>query len=176
HYHPDLLSIRREERLVRRAPDVSYVLYGVGRGIDEIHGIGADSDHSEGTMVGRKAQAMHQQLAPVERTKTSRQWLAEPADTQQLVVDGVSDRNRVGELLRDVDAIATTDWDVRIGGDTRDLPGQGALRATENCRREESCQTRGTLHITAPWLDRGLTGFRIDLPQSRHLHWRSLGG
>jgi hypothetical protein len=41
------------------------VLDGVGRGIDEIHGIRADRDYGKGAMIGRKAQAVHQQLTPV---------------------------------------------------------------------------------------------------------------
>jgi hypothetical protein len=44
------------------------VLDGVGRGVDEIHGIRADRDHGKGTMIGRKSQAVHQQLAAIERT------------------------------------------------------------------------------------------------------------
>jgi hypothetical protein len=139
---------------VWRAPDVSDMLDGVGRGVDETHGIRSDRDHRNGAMVGRKSQAVHQQLAPIEGAEAGRQRIAKPNHTEKLVVDGVGDRNRVRELLRGVDAIAMTDRDVRIGGSTRDLPGRGALRATENCRSQESCQTSAALHITAPWLDR----------------------
>src|SRR5262249_11556782 len=140
----------REEGLVWRAPEVSNVLDGVGRGVDETHGVRADRNDRNGAMIGRKSQAVHQQLAPIEGTEASRQRIAKPNHTEKLVVDGVSDRNRVRELLRGVDAIAMTDRDVRIGGSTRDLPGRGALRATENCRGQESCQPSGAFHITAP--------------------------
>src|SRR5262249_38115420 len=81
-----------------------------------------------------KIAGVHQQLAPIKGTEAGRQRIAE-----QLVVDGVGDRNRVRELLRGVDAIAMADRDVRIGGSTRDLSGRGTLRATENCRGQESC-------------------------------------
>ena len=109
---------------MRRAPDIGDVLDGVGRGIDEIHGIRADRDHGNGAMIGRKSHAVHQQLAPIERTETGRQRIAEPDHAEQLVVDGIGDRDRVRELLRGVDAIAMADRDVGIGGSARDLSGQ----------------------------------------------------
>src|SRR5206468_10010694 len=39
HRDPYLGAVRGEERLVRRATDVRDVLYGVGRSLDECHGI-----------------------------------------------------------------------------------------------------------------------------------------
>jgi hypothetical protein len=50
-------------------------------------------------MIGRKSQAVHQQLAAIERTETRRQRIAEPDHAEQLVVDGIGDRDCVGELL-----------------------------------------------------------------------------
>jgi len=53
HHHPHFPAVGREEHLMRRAPDIRDVLDGVGRGIDEIHGIRADRDHGKGAMIGQ---------------------------------------------------------------------------------------------------------------------------
>src|SRR5256885_4481883 len=58
---------------VRRAPDISYVLYTIGRGIDEVYGVRADGDNGNGAMIGRKPHPVHQQLALIERTEIGRQ-------------------------------------------------------------------------------------------------------
>ena len=52
HGDPDLLSIRREERLVRRTADIGDVLDCVGRGVDERHRIRSDRDDGERLVVG----------------------------------------------------------------------------------------------------------------------------
>src|SRR5262245_20470923 len=102
---------------------------------------------------GEKPKAVHQQLAAIERAETRRQWIAESDHAEQLVVDGIGDRDGVGELLGGVDAIATADRNVGIGGSAWDLSGRGILRANENRRNQEDCQIRDALHVTAPWLD-----------------------
>ncbi len=134
HHHPDFIAVRREERLVWRAPHVGDVLDGVGCGIDEIHGVRADRDHGKGAMIGRKTQAVHQQLAAIEGAEARRQRVAEPDNAEQLVVDGISDRDCVRKLLGGVDAIAVADRDVGIGGSARHLSGTGISRTHENCR------------------------------------------
>src|SRR5258708_7886248 len=40
--YPDLLAVWREERLMRRAPDVMDVFYGIGARVEERHGIRVD--------------------------------------------------------------------------------------------------------------------------------------
>jgi len=55
HHHPDFLAVRREERLMRRAPDVRHVFDRVGGGIDEVHRIRADRDNRNGVMIGRES-------------------------------------------------------------------------------------------------------------------------
>ena len=84
---PDLLAVRGKERFVRRAPDVSDVLDRVGRGVDEVHGIRADRDHRDGSMIRREPKAMHQQLTAVKRTEIGRQRIAEPNNAEQFVVE-----------------------------------------------------------------------------------------
>ncbi len=59
---------------------------------------------------------MHEQLSPVEGTQVGRRRVAQADDAQQLVVDRVGNRDGVGELLGRVDAVATADRHVRIGG------------------------------------------------------------
>ena len=44
HSHPDFSAVAREVRLMQRAADVRRVLDGVGRSIDERHGIPTDRD------------------------------------------------------------------------------------------------------------------------------------
>ena len=58
HNDPDLLAVRGKERLVRRAPDVSDVLYRIGRSIDEVYGIRTDRDHRDRSMIRREPKAM----------------------------------------------------------------------------------------------------------------------
>jgi hypothetical protein len=65
-------------------------------------------------MIGRKAQSVHQQLAAIERAEARRQWIAQPDDPEQLVVDRIGDRHGIGELLGGVDAIAMADRNVGI--------------------------------------------------------------
>ena len=48
---PHLFSVRCEERLVRRATDVSRVLHRIRRGIDERDGIGANRNDRDRAMV-----------------------------------------------------------------------------------------------------------------------------
>ena len=54
-------------------------------------------------------------------------------------------------------------------------PAPAYRAASENCRSQEDCQICGALHITAPWLDRGSTGFRFDPPHGWHFRWRRSG-
>ena len=67
HGDPDFAAIGREERLMRRAAEIGGVLYRVGRGIDEGHRVRTDRDHRQRRVIERKAHAMDQHLALVER-------------------------------------------------------------------------------------------------------------
>jgi len=139
---------------MRRASDVGDVLHGVGRCVDEIHGIRADRDDGQCVMIGRESQAVYQQLASIERTKTCWQRIPEPDHTEQLVIDRIGDRDCVRELLGGIDPIAVTDRNVGIGGGARDLPGPSISPIRQSCRNQEDCQIRGALHVTAPCLVR----------------------
>ena len=66
-------------------------------------------------MIGRKAHAVHQHLPLVERAEIAGLGIAEPDDAEQLVVDGIGDRDRVGELLGGIDAVVMADRDVGRG-------------------------------------------------------------
>jgi len=56
---PNLTAIPRIERFVRSAPNISYVLYAIGRGIDEVHRIRTNCDNRDSAMIGRKPHAVH---------------------------------------------------------------------------------------------------------------------
>src|SRR5260370_4348073 len=102
---PNLTAIHRIERLVRGAPDISYVLYTIGRGIDEVHRIRADGDNGNGAVIGRKPHPVHQQLALIERTGIVRQRIGKTDGAKELVVDGIADGDSVRVLFGGVYAI-----------------------------------------------------------------------
>ena len=62
---------------------------------DEIHRIRADGDNRYGAMIRRNPHAVHQKLALVERTEIGRQRIAKADGANELVVDGIGDRDRV---------------------------------------------------------------------------------
>ena len=63
-------------------------------------------------MVGREAQAVHQDLTAVQRAEIRRLRLAQPDDSEQRVVGRVGDRDRVRELLGSVDPVAVAHRDI----------------------------------------------------------------
>ena len=65
-------------------------------------------------MIGRIAEAMDENLAPVERAEISRLRIAELDDAEQLVVDGIGHRERIRELLGRINAVVMADRN--IGG------------------------------------------------------------
>ena len=136
--HPYLTAIRRIERFVRRATDISYVLHTIGRSIDEVHRVRTDRDNSDGAMIGRKPHAVHQQLALVERTEIGRQRIAKADGANELVVDGIGDGNGVRELFGGIDSILMADGNVGIGSGRGRLSGGGVAGTDKTCREREN--------------------------------------
>src|SRR5712664_2233890 len=135
---PNLTAIHRIERLVRGAPDISYVLYTIGRGIDEVHRIRADGDNGNGAVIGRKPHAVHQKLALIERTEIGRQWIAKTDGAEELVVDGIADGDSVRVLFGGVDAILMANGNVGIGSGGRHLTGDGVAGTDKSCREQQN--------------------------------------
>ena len=104
----------------------------------------ADRDDRERLVVGRKAHAVHQHLPLVERAEIAGLGIAEPDHAEQLVVDGIGDRDRVGKLFGGVDAVAMADRNVRGGRGAGAWPAKAAAgdirRALESRR---SCRPAG---------------------------------
>ncbi|MNN20395.1 hypothetical protein D3C81_1336740 [compost metagenome] len=67
HHHPRFLAIGGEEALVRRAADIGNAFDPVRGGIDERCRVRAIGDDEQRLVIRRKAQAMHVDLALVER-------------------------------------------------------------------------------------------------------------
>ena len=128
---PDLLAVGREEGLMRRAADIGRVLHGVGRGVDEGHGIAADRDDRDRLVIGRVAHAVDEDLAFVERTEIAGLRIAEADHAEELVVDRVSHRHGVGELLGGIDPVAMADRNVRIRCGAGRLSGEGRCDRAE---------------------------------------------
>jgi len=93
---------------VRRAAHVGHVLHSVGRGIDERHGVGADRDDHERSMVRREAKAVHKKLTAVEWAHISWCHIAQTNDTEQRVVCGICDGDGVRKLFRRIHAVPMT--------------------------------------------------------------------
>ena|SRR5271165_4667683 len=136
HRHPDFCAVRCKERFVRRAPDVGYVLYRVGRSIDESDGIRADRDDVDGAAIGRKAQSVHQQLARIKRTETGRRLVAEMDRTEELVVRWIGNRDSVRVLVRRVNAVAMSDRYFWCSDSKRRLTRPSMPAADKSCRGE----------------------------------------
>src|SRR5262249_51081996 len=119
---PYLLAVRREERLVRRATYIGDMLHGVGGGVDKADRIRSDRYRSERAMIGREPQSMHQNLTAIERTEIPGLRIAETDLSQERVGGRVDHRNGVRELLGCVNAIASTDRNIRVRGGRRSLP------------------------------------------------------
>src|SRR4029077_16657341 len=136
----NLPAIPRKERFVRRAPDISYVLYTIGRGIDEVYGVRADGDNGHGAMIGRKPHAVHQQLAFIERTEIGRQRIAKTDGAKELVVDGIGDGDSVRVLFGRVDAVLMADGNIGIGSGRRSLPSDSMACADESCCEQQGSQ------------------------------------
>ena len=152
HGHPDLLAVRREEGLVRRAADIGRVLHRVGRGVDEGDGIAADRDDRDRLVIGRVAHAVDENLPLVERAEIAGLRVAEADHAEELVVDRIGHRHRVGELLGGVDPVAMADRDVRIGCGTGGLSGEGrrdrAQRGGDEARESDAVHRSGLLDVT----------------------------
>ena len=112
---------------MRRAADIGGVLDRIGGGVDEGHGVGADRDHREVLWSGEKPMPWTSNLALVERAEIARLRIAEADDAEQLVVDGIGDRNGVGELLGGIDAVAMADRNIGIGCRPGAWPAQAAV-------------------------------------------------
>ena len=74
---------------------------------------------------GEIAHAVDQHLALVERAEIAGLGIAEPDHAEQLVVDGIGDRDRVRKLFRRVDAVVMADRNV--GEAARRGPGRPRL-------------------------------------------------
>src|SRR5262249_31070171 len=148
HSHPDFTAVRSKKNLVRRAPDISGVLYDVGCGIDEGDGIRADRHHSNGPVVRRIAQPMYQHLTVVERTEIARLRIAQPDHTEQRIACRIGNRNRVGKLLSRVDSVPMTDGNIRIGRRTRRLTRPTGCRRGKDRNGGYGCTEQFTDHST----------------------------
>ena len=120
---PDFPSVRREESLVRRAPDIDRALDDVGLRIDEGHRIRADRHDGKRPVVRREAHAVNKNLSPVERAEIARLRIAKTDDAEQPVVRRVDDRHGVRELLGGVYAVVVADRDLRSRSRRRRLSG-----------------------------------------------------
>lgn len=76
HDCPHLLAVWREERFVRRAADVGDAFDLVGTSVDEGNRIGAVGNRDQGLVVGREVQAVHVELALVQRRQHVRPHVA----------------------------------------------------------------------------------------------------
>src|SRR6266446_4517632 len=148
--NPHFFAIHRKERFVRRAPNISYVLYTIGRGIDEVHRIRTNCDNRDSAMIRRKPHAVHQQLALIERTEIGRQRIAKTDGANELVVDGIGDGDRVRVLFGGVDAILMADGNIGIGRGRGSLSGDGIVYTDKTCRNQQNGQCYVVSHITAP--------------------------
>src|SRR5438128_178546 len=90
---------------------------------------------------------MHQQLAGVKRAETGRQRVAEVDGTDELVVDGIGDRDGVRELLRRIDPVAMADRYIGIGRCRRRLSCPAISYADETSRNKQGYQNRITFHV-----------------------------
>ena len=88
-----------------QATDIDRSLNGVGGGVDEGNGVGADGDHIQRPVVGREAQPMDEQLALVERLDRAGCRVAQADDAEQGVGGRVDDRDSVGGLVSRVDPV-----------------------------------------------------------------------
>ena len=71
-----------------RAANAQYLddaLYLVCRRIDEREGIRANGDGNKRAVVGRKAEAMDEQLADIERAQRARHGITQPNDAEQFI-------------------------------------------------------------------------------------------
>ncbi len=125
HHHPDLASVRREEAFVRRAADVGDALDLVRGGVDEGDGIGTVGDRDQRLVVRREAQAVHVDLALVQRREHVRAQVAQTDLAQQGVGGRVDHRDRVAVLVGGVDAVLGA-WE-GVGG------GEGAGQYDGEC-------------------------------------------
>src|SRR5207248_2796853 len=135
---PDLLAVRREERFVRRAADISGVLDLIRRGVDEGHGVAADRNHRDGLMVWREAHAVDENLSLVERTEITWLRVAQTDNANQPVVDGIGDRDGVGELLSGINAVVVADRNIRIRRRPGRLTGPGCRLSNQADTREKT--------------------------------------
>jgi hypothetical protein len=145
HRDPHFAAVGSKERLVRRAAHVNNFLHFVGRGLNERDGIRRDGNHSQCVAVRRIAQAMHQQLAAIERRERPGHGIAQPNHAEKFVRRRINHRDRIGSLVRGVHAVVRGDGDVRAS--------PGSLRFLRECRGQyqEECQCAyELLHIFAP--------------------------
>ena len=94
---------------MRRPSHVGDVLDRVRRGFDECDRIRADGDYRQRTVIGGEAHAVHEHLSTVERAEICGLRVTQTDDAEQLVIDGIDDRNGVRELIGAVDPVAMTD-------------------------------------------------------------------
>ncbi len=136
--NPHFFAIHRKERFVWGAPNISNVLHAIGRGIDEDHRIRTNCDNRDSAMIRRKPHAMHQQLTLVERTEIGRQRITKADGANELVVDGIGDRDSVGVLFGGVDAVLMADGNIGIGSGRRSLSSDSMACTDESCCEQQT--------------------------------------
>src|SRR5262249_28673917 len=109
-------------------------------------------------MIRREPHAVHQQLALVERTEIGRQRIAKADGANELVVDGIGDRDSVRVLFSGVDAILMADGNVRVGRGAGSLSCSGIADGDESGRKQQNKNRRTACHSTAPYSDAASPG------------------
>jgi hypothetical protein len=87
-----------------------------------------------------------QNLSFIEWAEISRLRIAEPDDADQLIVEGIGDRNGVGELLGGIDPVAMADRNIRIGGRAGRLAGPSRGLSGETNTGEKTQRQKTALH------------------------------
>jgi hypothetical protein len=121
------------------------VFDGIGRSIDERHGIRADGDHPERPVIGREAHPVHKQLPAIQRAQIGRLRIAQADYAKHLIAGRIGDRDRVGKLLCRVDPVAMADRHIRIGRRTGGLAPGG--RSGNHRAHEKGDRTLGVFLV-----------------------------
>src|SRR4051812_44380862 len=90
-------------------------------------------------MVGRETHAVHEHLSLIEWAEIAGLRIAEADHPEQPVRAGISDRDRVRELLGSVDTVAVAQRDVRRRGCIRGLSGPSGQRTDKEGTCEQAC-------------------------------------
>ena len=121
---------------MRGTANISNMVHLVGRGVDEGDRVRPDRDDGDRTVIGREAHAMDKDLPFVERTEITWRGIAKADDAEQRVAGWIDHGDRVGELIRGVNAVMGAERYVGRAGAVGCLPSE--------CRRQPTnCGARG---------------------------------